>query len=575
MPNRFNQVFEKEQYVPMVQPLPYEALASLGDSIQKENDALTEASMNLQSLMSKIKVDPYDIPFKKQFDSEYTPLFTKLADKISKGDPTSRKDLIELRNKFGSDERLNIFAHNYEVGKSAREDYQKLQNEGKTSSYGWSNQFDNSAKSRKQLEPFNYQGHSAWFDPYKDASLIMSGINDTQLRSGLKNFAVGPNGKLVLVGNTGVTGVNKNKLEQVANASLESFINSNGGRSYIRDLQAQGITDEKELLKKSYEYLIDVSTKQLGVKGGDPILDSVGDHYNEDKVVNPLGIGDGQKIGLGLNQSYLQNLNLPTLDNFKYTQNPIGGSVGPLGQPSLLNFSDNTKAEKYKPTNFVEKRILERGNNALGRTSNGGAESIKTMNDWIKSFFDNLNYNIYNLNTSSKDVNELNNLLFDKGQIKFSGNIISRDEPNKPIPASQFIKENQDKEPVSSTTLGLINPYGIPYAPVITTKDGGEYYINNPLKQISESDKIIADWGRAYFSPGPVEIKMPGSNKKYYMEFIRETNKDLTNQGNVGIGTNGRAVLYNSDGEIISSSSEDLQQSPESAFIELYTKIKK
>ena len=63
-----------------------------------------------------------------------------------------------------------------------------------------------------------------------------------------------------------------------SNASLESFINSNGGRSYIRDLQKQGITDPKELMKKTYQYLVDVSTKQLGVKGGDPILDSVSEH---------------------------------------------------------------------------------------------------------------------------------------------------------------------------------------------------------------------------------------------------------------------------------------------------------
>ena len=53
------------------------------------------------------------------------------------------------------------------------------------------------------------------------------------------------------------------------------------------------------------------------------------------------------------------------------------------------------------------------------------------------------------------------------------------------------------------------------------------------------------------------------------------TNNELTNEGNIGIGTNGQAILYDSDGNIISSSNDTIPQSPEKAFVELYTKLKK
>lgn len=576
MPSRFNNIFEREKYVPVIQELPYEALAGLGESMQKEKDAMDEASFKLQDFWKGVKSDPLDNRFKAQLDQEYTPLFNDLSNKIAKGDPNARRNLIELRTKISGDQRFNILSQNYELGKEARKQLQELKGKGNAGS--WTDKLTGPANARTQLSPFDYTGHDPRFNPMDDAKQAMSGIGSYILsKSGhiTPSFDKNGNPTGTYIRQLQSTGVDVNKIKDTAKANLEGFLGSKGGISYMKDLiYNEGISDKATILKRSLQYLEGAAWNQISQTGGGTDEGFLPDRMMEKTQTPSLGIGDAQKIGAGLSNSYLSNLNLPSLDQYEYRRNPVG-NAGPFSQPDILTFTDNSKADNYKPTNFVEKRLLERANSALGRTNTSGKEAVQTMKDWVTSFNNNLNYNIYNLNTSSKDVNEMNNLLFDKGQIKFSGNIISRDEPGKVIPASRFAKDIKDKNPVTSTTLGLINPYGIPYAPVITTSDEGEYYVNNPIKSISDSDRIISDWGRSYFNPGPVEVKMPGSDKKYYMEFVRETNNELTNEGNIGIGTNGQAILYDSDGNIISSSNDTIPQSPEKAFVELYTKLKK
>ncbi len=553
MASRFNQIFEKEQYVPMVQPLPYEALAGLGESFQKENDQLTDANFKLQELMKKIQVDPYDTPYKKQFDDEYYKILSPISEKIAKGDPSARRDLMEAQSKFNMDQRLNTFAHNYQMGKTAREDYHKLQNEGKTSRYGWSNTFDEAARARKQLEPFNYQGHNPWFDPYKDAENIVGGINDTQLRNGMKNFSMGPNGKLILTGNSGVTGINQKKLEQVANASLESFINSNGGRSYIRDLQAQGITDEKELLKRSYEYLIDVSTKQLGVKGGDPILDSVGDHYNIEVDSN------GQKLFLPsktLPATIAEQYKIDKSGFVKKVFNVFKNWLNPLSAPNVPNVDKN--ADLNTPQN---KKLLEKAANYYGENLGSWAsddEKIELINRYVEDWGKQMVYEPVGVRGDLKTLKAEDELMFERQQYA------SRDfidmETGETLRGDKLGKEFMDAEGKSNSLVyGPDNPYGLPSANIVTvTKSDGtvKQYLAKPAEGGYTADEVIRNqmYSAKYNPLGESKVTLPAEKNgkpttvEYTIKYEPTYNNSTLNSKGQGIRTGESVMLLDEKG---------------------------
>jgi len=119
--NRFNQIFERGEYVPMVQPLPYEALAGFGAGIEKRADEDLAATSKLKELVKSIKYDPADTQYVKEFLAEYEPLLTEASTKAIKGEKDARKLIYDINAKWSTDPRINVFSHNYELGKQARE----------------------------------------------------------------------------------------------------------------------------------------------------------------------------------------------------------------------------------------------------------------------------------------------------------------------------------------------------------------------------------------------------------------------------------------------------------------------
>ena len=270
MANRFDKIFPREEYVPVIQPLPYDMLYGMGKDLQNEQDKNVLDNLKLQELWKNVKADPADYQHLTALDKEYTPEFTRVSDLAFKGDPKAKQEMYALAAKFQTDPRIRILEHNYTLGQQARKEYMDLQHAGKTSQLGWSNQWEAAERSRNgKLTPIPFTAHAPWSNPHDDANKVIGNISPDLKEWGREGFDVGPNGKFVIRGAKGKQGgIEEKRVMQEAMYGLDAFSRSPGGISLMKDLRAAGVNDPAQMQKEMLNFLYSSGHKQVHTNTG-------------------------------------------------------------------------------------------------------------------------------------------------------------------------------------------------------------------------------------------------------------------------------------------------------------------
>lgn len=112
--NRFYQPLQS-QYVSQYVPFPVEYLQTALDKKQAGYDRDLEFSSQLGTLMGKIPHAYWDRNHAESISNEYVQELNKLYQDESFGEGDSYKKLIDLKNKFAQDKRINTLATNLEL----------------------------------------------------------------------------------------------------------------------------------------------------------------------------------------------------------------------------------------------------------------------------------------------------------------------------------------------------------------------------------------------------------------------------------------------------------------------------
>ncbi len=415
MATRFNQIFEREQYVPMVQPLPYEALAGLGESFQKENDQLTEASFKLRELWKNKKYISEDMPYVKQMDSEYEPMLKNVSELIARQDPQARKALIEASAKISGDTRFNTLALNYETKDRAMKERAALEKEGKWAKLGWSDGFTSAANSRTELQLINYTSHSPWFAPDEDARKVMGNISSSSIKIGAEGFDYGPNGKLIIKGGyTKYGGVTSDRVTQEAQYKLDLLKRTNGGMSLERDLYQQGLTDQKDRDLYMLDYLYKTASGQISSDREEMrTIENAADKYDPKNTYSTFEDSEGINLeNAGIPEAYellpAQGTSSRDIeDALSYT------GEGPLGRVAVNNLTEDQK--NRMGSNKTWQSAYEKL----------GPKKKETVNRIIQKALPDISKKILTGKATEEDYKQVNLLAYKVGKSMSEGKVFS------------------------------------------------------------------------------------------------------------------------------------------------------
>ncbi len=415
MATRFNQIFEREQYVPMVQPLPYEALAGLGESFQKENDQLTEASFKLRELWKNKKYISEDIPYVKQMDSEYEPMLKNVSELIARQDPQARKALIEASAKISGDTRFNTLALNYETKDRANKERAALEKEGKWAKLGWSDQFTPAANSRTELQPINYTSHSPWFAPDEDARPIIDNIRESSNKVGGEAFAMGPNGKLVIRGGYSKSGgITEQRILDEATINLDALKRTNGGMSLERDLYEEGLTKKEDRDLYMIRYLYNLGHKQANINTESmSTIANAADKY--DVKDEYTAFEDSEGINL-------ENAGIPEA----YELLPAQGSSS-KDIEDALSYAGPGVLSYQAANNLTEDQKTRMGSNKTWQSAYEklGPKKKETVNRIIQKALPDISKKILTGKATEEDYKQVNLLVYKVGKSMSDGKIFS------------------------------------------------------------------------------------------------------------------------------------------------------
>jgi hypothetical protein len=273
-------------------PLPFEMGYKLADDQQKRHDADVEDSYKLQNLIGNIKSASFDRSFKKQLDDEYAPEFEALTNKVVNNDPTAHNDLIKLKSKFYTDQRIKTLSYNADQEEAALKDKAALM---KDQTYrDWNDPLHPEGsflKERTTLTPFTYSGMRGYTHPHEDAAKVVAGITEETLKQSGESLEKDASGNLTgyKLGSGEVKGIIDNqRFKNIIESSIPQFFGTKGGESFVDELKNRyGISDPKEIKDAARKYLIQAAYKQLHVEGGGNSISTLPGYDYKEENVNP------------------------------------------------------------------------------------------------------------------------------------------------------------------------------------------------------------------------------------------------------------------------------------------------
>jgi hypothetical protein len=168
--NRFS-VSPDNAYTMQYTPLPFEAIAALGEKIQKKQDAAIDDTYKLKDLMAKVPAiyDPNlglsNIQKKKELDAQFAPKIDELSNKILAGDPNAYRELEQVKRDLVNNPIRQELEESYLNYKAYKEDITKKggKYDRLLDDYYGQQLVDQSG----ELKPFRYAGMEESLDAHK------------------------------------------------------------------------------------------------------------------------------------------------------------------------------------------------------------------------------------------------------------------------------------------------------------------------------------------------------------------------------------------------------------------------
>lgn len=263
--NRFDTSVQ-QQYVSQYVPLPFEAIAALGEKIQKKQDAAIDDTYKLKDLMTKVPAiyDPNlglsNIQKKKELDAQFAPKIDELSNKILAGDPNAYRELEQVKRDLVNNPIRQELEESYLNYKAYKEDITKKggKYDRLLDDYYGQQLVDKSG----ELKPFRYAGMEESLDAPKRFKEIMGDIAE-DARSwdveslGADGIKIGQKGKRA--------GVDEAKVNRVVNNKVGLALNTDEGKQFVKRLRRlkPDITNE-EILGETRKALFSSAYEQIG-----------------------------------------------------------------------------------------------------------------------------------------------------------------------------------------------------------------------------------------------------------------------------------------------------------------------
>lgn len=263
--NRFDTSVQ-QQYVSQYVPLPFEAIAALGEKIQKKQDAAIDDTYKLKDLMAKVPAiyDPNlglsNIQKKKELDAQFAPKIDELSNKILAGDPNAYRELEQVKRDLVNNPIRQELEESYLNYKAYKEDITKKggKYDRLLDDYYGQQLVDKSG----ELKPFRYAGMEESLDAPKRFKEIMGDIAE-DARSwdveslGADGIKIGQKGKRA--------GIDEAKVNRVVNNKVGLALNTDEGKQFVKRLKRlkPDITNE-EILGETRKALFSSAYEQIG-----------------------------------------------------------------------------------------------------------------------------------------------------------------------------------------------------------------------------------------------------------------------------------------------------------------------
>ncbi len=570
-----------------LQPLDWDFLGRMQLHKRAKQDKDFETNYNLQKLIGELDAMPDDRKFKKELDDHYTPIFNKIASKISSADPSYKQDLIKTQVDLQTDPRIQTIRSNkknWDTLIKQTGDYQK------TDEYDeiydpYKPWYDQRVKAGDQLTPFDYQGMMTKQDFTTHGESLMTGAASESV--GWENYARDKNtgklmtnefGQLVKRDGTFET-LSEDKIKAVANQNLEGFLIGKGGRYFVdrlfgRSVDYKSLPEDlkKQVDKTALDYLTKTGMKHTFVKQKQGI----------DLQNLPEGSGAGASSGnptvpLNLNTNSLNPLSnsvVPSGSQIIYTNPQITKEFAGVLSPSTL------KTDRTPGTNFYEVKSVDWNKNPqakeafeLAKEFSGSYPSkpedqISLIKDWTKyinSQMQQTGLKTWNFQ-DPKQVTQMNNaqkVFIDNGMaysgstnyilMGSTGNLPEDIQDKSLITGADFAKSFGDQK-ADKNISGKLSPDN-PYAASglimeVKSKDGSTTQLAIPDQNPSPRDMILHELYKAkYNGTFKTKFKAPSGNT-----FKVEYSPELPRNNDLKVGDH---MFPNSIGQIGSIKASD------------------
>lgn len=263
--NRFD-TSQPQEYVSQHVPLPFEAIAALGEKTQKAHDAAIDDTYKLKDLMTKVPAiyDPNlglsNIQKKKELDAQFAPKIDDLTNKIMAGDVNATRELEQLKRDFANNPVRQELENSY-VDYQA---YKKDMMDKKDAYAVYKDPYRNKALINEagELQPFRYSGMGEKQDHATEARAQMSDIAKMGYDS--KNSYLDPkDGNIYTKGSNGKY-IKDERVRQLANMKADKFIQTQKGQDYLQLLHYQNPkATPQELMQGVSDYLYAAGANQV------------------------------------------------------------------------------------------------------------------------------------------------------------------------------------------------------------------------------------------------------------------------------------------------------------------------
>lgn len=417
-----------------------------GAHLQQKQDQDLEDTYKLQNLIGNLKSATFDRPFKRELDSKYYPVLTSIADKISKGDQSYHNDLIKTRTQFLTDPEVQTLGYNYSKEQDYLKDKDIYQKDSKYDPvYDTRDRF---TKDRTQLTPFDYQGMTAKEDYNPHSEDLMKGIAEDS--RGWEGYQRDKETGELLLNSYGqlqktdgkVEALTPDKVRQVAQRNISSFLSGKGGNYFIHKILGQEANLE-DLSQEVQNYIVQAAEDHLYNVGSKYIFSKKksGEDYQN---IPEHNFSDKESLG-SIEDSPFQNVkynydNLlnaldkkSTIDNIK-----IGGSTLMVDKTPDKSISIRNQGRDFTNLSGIEKQTLDRLKILLK-----GPNDEKTYSN-ITEYLSNIKekkISVPYISYDDKQIDKVTKYL----DANLAGRLVYDPEENKIYDGSTFRSEVQKK----------------------------------------------------------------------------------------------------------------------------------